>query len=57
MLAYSPGEAGWVIAGEDVPGELVSFVAADDAAHFRGVRAIPRITSKGMVCGAVYKVG
>lgn len=56
MFAYNPGERGWMIAGDDVPGELLSFVAAEDAAHFKGVRAIPRITSKGMVCGAVYKV-
>uniref|UniRef100_A0A7S0WRI6 DUF3700 domain-containing protein n=1 Tax=Chlamydomonas leiostraca TaxID=1034604 RepID=A0A7S0WRI6_9CHLO len=56
LAAYNPGERGWVIAGDEVPGDLLSFVAAEDAAHFRGVKAIPRITSKGQVCGAVYKV-
>lgn len=56
MIAYSPGERGWLIAGDDLPGELVSFVEAEDAQHFKGVKAIPRITSKGMLCGTVYKV-
>lgn len=56
MIAYSPGERGWLIAGDSVPGELMSFVEADDAEHFKGVKAIPRITSKGMLCGTVYKV-
>jgi hypothetical protein len=41
MLAYSPGERGWMIAGEDVPGELVSFVPAEDAVHVRGVKVGP----------------
>lgn len=56
MIAYSPGERGWQIPGDDVPGELLSFVAGADDSHFKGVRAIPRVTSKGMVCGAVYRV-
>lgn len=56
MIAYSPGERGWFIAGDDMPGELVSFVEAEDLEHFKGVKAIPRITSKGLLCGTVYKV-
>ncbi|KAJ9527657.1 hypothetical protein QJQ45_025925 [Haematococcus lacustris] len=56
LVAVCPGERGWVIEGDDLPGDVLSFVAAEDAAHFRGVKAIPRITSQGMVCGAVYKV-
>lgn len=58
--AYSPGERGWVLPGaaDDYwPGHLLSFVRADDNAHFRSVRAIPRITSKGQLCGAVFRVG
>lgn len=56
MMAYSPGDKGWVIEGtEDYPGQLLSFLKAD-AEHWRTVKAIPRITSKGVMCGAVYKV-
>lgn len=54
-LAYSPGEMGWVIADDDWPGQLMSFIKADED-HWRAVKAIPRITSKGLLCGAVYKV-
>ena len=43
-----------MIAQDDWPGQLLSFVR--DKAGWRGVRAIPRITSKGVLCGAVYKV-
>lgn len=39
------GPAGWVIAGEDVPGELASFLRAD-VAHWRHVAEIPRLTSE-----------
>lgn len=55
MVAYQPGDKGWVIAQDDWPGQLLSFLS-DGAAGWRGVRAIPRITSKGVLCGAVYKV-
>mmetsp|Transcript_2043 Transcript_2043/g.3203 ORF Transcript_2043/g.3203 Transcript_2043/m.3203 type:complete len:297 (+) Transcript_2043:54-944(+) len=55
-LLTCPGEFGWTINRVDLPGELLSFVPAKDAAHFRGVKAIPRITSRGVVCGSVYKV-
>lgn len=54
-VAYSPGKLGWVIADNDWPGELLSFIRADEQ-HWRGVKIIPRITSKGELCGAVYKV-
>lgn len=54
-LAYNPGPEGWVIAGEEYPGELISFMKADEG-HWKSVKAIPRITSKGCVTGAVYKV-
>lgn len=55
-VAYSPGDQGWVINEGDWPGQLFSFMLDSDGEHFRGVKAIPRITSKGTVCGAVYKV-
>ncbi len=56
MLA---GDKGWVIAQDDWPGQLLSFLKdkdKDGSARWRSVRAIPRITSKGVLCGAVYKV-
>ncbi|MEW5311854.1 MAG: hypothetical protein WDW38_003538 [Sanguina aurantia] len=52
---YQPGEYGWVIDDDELPGQLLSFVKAD-AQHWRLVKAIPRITSKGVMCGAVYRV-
>lgn len=55
-VAYNPGDMGWVISEGDWPGQLFSFLLDSDGEHFRGVKAIPRITSKGMLCGAVYKV-
>jgi len=51
-----PGDRGWVIDGEEMPGTLVSFVAHPDAAHFRAVAEVPRLTGDGCVTGAVYKV-
>ncbi|GAX73815.1 hypothetical protein CEUSTIGMA_g1266.t1 [Chlamydomonas eustigma] len=54
-VAYNPGPEGWVIAGQEYPGELISFMKADEE-HWKSVKAIPRITSKGCVSGAVYKV-
>ncbi|BDA46854.1 g11016 [Coccomyxa elongata] len=61
-IAMSPGDKGWVMAGEEWPGQLLSFVrrtrppmpTAVNA--WRDVKAIPRVTSKGMLCGAVYRV-
>mmetsp|Transcript_6205 Transcript_6205/g.19193 ORF Transcript_6205/g.19193 Transcript_6205/m.19193 type:complete len:97 (-) Transcript_6205:868-1158(-) len=52
---HSPAPQGWVIEGDDCPGELLSFMRADER-HWRSVHAIPRITSKGCVTGAVYRV-
>jgi|LauGreStaDraftv2_3_1035109.scaffolds.fasta_scaffold148013_1 hypothetical protein len=47
---------GWVIADpQEYPGDLCSFVKADEE-HWKSVKAIPRITSKGCLAGAVYKV-
>lgn len=54
-VAYLPGDWGWVIEENEVPGRLMSFVKSDPE-HWKPMKAIPRITSKGMVCGAVYKV-
>lgn len=54
-IACQPGPEGWVITGEDYPGELLSFVKAD-LEHWKSVRAIPRITSQGVIDGTVYKV-
>lgn len=57
MKAYSPGDQGWVIGGDDLPGRLFSFMTtAPDTPHWRAIRAIPRLTAQGVVCGAVYKV-
>jgi hypothetical protein len=39
-----------------LPGQLLSFVKGEGAGGWRSVRAIPRITSKGVLCGAVYRV-
>lgn len=43
-----------MIEGEDYPGEILSFLRADEG-HWRSVKAIPRITSKVrshvMMCG------
>ncbi|GFR48841.1 hypothetical protein Agub_g10794 [Astrephomene gubernaculifera] len=57
-VAYSPGDYGWVIVDDDFPGLIMSFVKAAKQGEpgWRGVKAIPRVTSKGVVCGAVYKV-
>ncbi|KAG1665474.1 hypothetical protein FOA52_007606 [Chlamydomonas sp. UWO 241] len=55
VISSEPGPKGWVIEGDDFPGEVLSFVKADEG-HWRSVAAIPRITSKGCVTGAVYKV-
>mmetsp|Transcript_12018 Transcript_12018/g.25842 ORF Transcript_12018/g.25842 Transcript_12018/m.25842 type:complete len:293 (-) Transcript_12018:644-1522(-) len=52
---YNPGPEGWVIEGDEYPGELLSFLKADED-HWKSVKAIPRITSKGCVAGAVYHV-
>eukprot|EP00983_Pelagomonas_calceolata_P111440 1159782-Pelagomonas_calceolata.AAC.7 len=55
--AESDGPQGWVISGEGMPGQLLSFLPADtDNQHYRGIRAIPRITSQGVLCGAIFKV-
>ncbi|KAI8468857.1 MAG: aluminum induced protein-domain-containing protein [Monoraphidium minutum] len=55
-VAFSPGDRGWVISEGDWPGRLFSFLRDSDGTHWRGVKAIPRVTSKGYLCGAVYKV-
>lgn len=38
LAAFNPGDRGWVIASDNLPGEVLSFVAAADAAHFKGVK-------------------
>eukprot|EP00877_Chromochloris_zofingiensis_P011519 jgi/Chrzof1/6620/Cz19g03010.t1 len=55
-VSYSPGEAGWVITEGECPGILFSFIKDVDGTTWRGIKVIPRITSKGTLCGAVYKV-
>ena len=39
-------------------GELLSFIRAPPHSkrHWRSVRAVPRLTANGVVCGAVYRV-
>eukprot|EP00798_Chlamydomonas_sp_ICE-L_P032217 gene32217-16775_t len=54
-IVVHPGPNGWMIEGDEMPGQLVSFVK-HDAQHYSGVRAIPRVTSKGVMQGTVYKV-
>lgn len=56
-IAYCPGSQGWVVSDDCCPGMLKSFIKAPDHVHWRNVKAIPRITSKGFICGSVYKVG
>lgn len=53
-VAESPGEKGWVIEGQRWPGSLASFVKG--AHTWRNVKEIPRVTSKGTLSGAVYRV-
>lgn len=55
-LAYAPGDKGWIISDNDWPGQLFSFLLEADGQHWRGVKAIPRVTPEGTLCGAVYKV-
>ncbi|GMH32428.1 hypothetical protein BSKO_00262 [Bryopsis sp. KO-2023] len=54
-VAENPGERGWVIAGNRWPGRLLSFVKGEENA-WRHVKEIPRVTSRGTLCGAVYRV-
>jgi len=54
-VAEHPGDKGWVILGSQWPGQLLSFVP--DAQHkWRHVKEIPRVTSKGILCGSVYRI-
>ncbi|KAK9918333.1 hypothetical protein WJX75_003254 [Coccomyxa subellipsoidea] len=60
-IATSPGDKGWVMAGEQWPGQLLSFMRTQhpvpqSMTPWRDVKAIPRVTSKGLLCGAVYRV-
>eukprot|EP00798_Chlamydomonas_sp_ICE-L_P007427 gene7427-560_t len=54
-IVVMPGPTGWLIEGDEMPGRLLSFVKADPT-HYSNVHAIPRITSRGVIKGAVYKV-
>mmetsp|Transcript_17226 Transcript_17226/g.51533 ORF Transcript_17226/g.51533 Transcript_17226/m.51533 type:complete len:285 (+) Transcript_17226:203-1057(+) len=49
------GELGWVMPGDSWPGQVRSFVPARNH-QFRKMRAVPRINSRGAMCGAVYRV-
>lgn len=49
------GALGWVMPGDSWPGQVRSFVPARNH-QFRKVRAVPRINSRGAMCGAVYRV-
>jgi len=48
-------EKGWVIAGEQWPGQLFSFIKGTRR-PFRRVKEIPRVNSKGVLCGSVFRV-
>lgn len=37
MIAWQPGECGWIIADDELPGEVLSFVKADKD-HYKGVK-------------------
>eukprot|EP00210_Caulerpa_lentillifera_P006896 g6593.t1 len=54
-VAEQPGDKGWVILGSQWPGRLMSFV--HDSAHkWRHIKEIPRVNSKGVLCGSVYRI-
>ncbi|GBF90749.1 hypothetical protein Rsub_03050 [Raphidocelis subcapitata] len=56
IVAFSPGDRGWVLSDDDYPGRLFSFIHEPDGRRWRGVKAIPRLTPQGLLCGAVYRV-
>lgn len=51
LLATCPGSKGWSMLSGHPSGHLLSFERPD-----YGVKTIPRINSKGVLCGAVYRV-
>jgi hypothetical protein len=53
--AVQTGQKGWVMPGDLWPGQVRAFVEKRDHTY-RAVRAVPRINSRGAMCGAVYRV-
>lgn len=53
--AEQAGPMGWVMPGELWPGQIRSFMERRDHS-FRNMKAVPRINSRGAMCGAVYRV-
>jgi len=51
LLATCPGSKGWSMLSGQPSGHLLSFERPG-----YGVKTIPRINSKGILCGAVYRV-
>lgn len=57
--AFQPGACGWMIDNHVVPGDLMSFVprkTPSPSSPYRVVKEVPRVNSKGCLCGAVYRV-
>lgn len=55
--AKSPGSTGFVLAPGDHRGVLLSFVESlKPGRRWRDVKAVPRMTEDGKLCGSVYKV-
>jgi hypothetical protein len=53
--AVQSGPMGWVMPGDLWPGQVRSFVEKRDHTY-RAIRTVPRINSRGAMCGAVYRV-
>lgn len=55
--AKLPGSTGFVLAPSDHRGVLLSFVESHKPGRrWRDVKAVPRMTEDGKLCGSVYKV-
>lgn len=56
---YEPGTWGFVLPNSEAlvhpESLLMSFIEGQEG-HFRGVKAVPRVNERGVLCGAVYRV-
>lgn len=56
-VAVHAGQGGWIMPGRPHHGNLFSFVESQlPGRKWRELKAIPRMTPEGTLCGAVYKV-
>lgn len=56
-VVLHPGQGGWIMPGRPHHGNLFSFVESNSPSRkWRELKAIPRMTPEGTLCGAVYKV-